>query len=37
MRLFLRTGASHWQKKDKTLAVLPFARIGSKILYLPLP
>jgi hypothetical protein len=37
MRLFLRTGASHRQKKGKTLAVLPFARIGEKILYLPLP
>ena len=37
MRLFLRTGASHRQKKDKTLAVLPFFSIGSKILYLALP
>jgi hypothetical protein len=30
MRLFLRTGASHRQKKGKTLAVLPFFSIGSK-------
>jgi hypothetical protein len=37
MRLFLRTGASHWHKKSKTLTVLPFFSIGSKILYLPLP
>jgi hypothetical protein len=37
MRLFLRTGASHRHKKGKTLAVLPFFSIGSKILYLALP
>jgi hypothetical protein len=30
MRLFLRTGASHRQKKDKTLAVLPFLVLVQK-------
>ena len=36
MRLFLRTGASHRQKKTR-LYCLAFFSIGSKILYLPLP